>query len=198
MITPPTVPGPSYPEIAALFDHVASLKRLRRQGWLNHAVPDPESVADHSYGVALLALVYAERLGLDRGKAASIALLHDLAESVIGDITPADGVSARDKSEAEQHAMEEILADVDPGGGLLDLWRDFTGGRTPEAVLVKDLDRLDLAFQARWYERETGQRLDEFFSYVERCLQVRQVIEVFAALCEDRRGADSVPTRSAE
>ncbi len=79
------------------------LKDLYRQGWIKyHGVPKEraESVADHSYGVAMLALMMAveTRPELDAGRVALLALVHDFGEvGTIGDVTPHDGVSTKDK-----------------------------------------------------------------------------------------------------
>ena len=68
---------------------VGRLKRLPRTGWVESGVPDPESVADHSFRVALLTLVLADLKGLDALKAVRMALIHDLGEAETGDLTPA-------------------------------------------------------------------------------------------------------------
>ena len=64
------------------------LKRTLRTGWVMRGVPDPESVAEHTYGVAVLATILAELVEqpLDRAKVATIALLHDLPEGALGDL----------------------------------------------------------------------------------------------------------------
>ena len=70
-----------------------ALKGVQRKGWTRFPIPDAavESVADHSYGVALLVLLLCPSK-LDRAKAVEIALLHDLAEVATGDIIPSEGV----------------------------------------------------------------------------------------------------------
>ena len=61
------------------------LKELKRAGWIRHHVPLPESVAEHSYRVAMLAMVLAKRANVDELTAIKIALVHDLAEVEVGD-----------------------------------------------------------------------------------------------------------------
>ena len=181
-----------YRDLADLYERVYSLKNLKRKGWVANKVPDPESVADHSYGVAILTLICARQLGLDVGRAVTMALLHDLSESVVGDIIPADGVDPMEKRRREEQATEQILDRVDPDGELVEFWRDFQDGRTPEGILVKELDRLEMAFQAERYEHTTQRRLDEFFPYVEKRLQTVDLVRVFQALTRARaRGVAS-------
>ena len=67
------------------------LKEVPRTGWLDRGIPvgETESVADHSFGVALLGWLLAPD-ELDRARVVELALIHDLAESVVGDVTPYD------------------------------------------------------------------------------------------------------------
>ncbi|HEX5165507.1 MAG TPA: HD domain-containing protein, partial [Thermomicrobiales bacterium] len=69
------------------------LKRLRRTGWIDRGVSDPESTAGHSWGVALLAWLLArDERELDRDRVLLLGLVHDLPEAVAGDVTPFDNV----------------------------------------------------------------------------------------------------------
>ncbi|MBI2641771.1 HD domain-containing protein [Candidatus Roizmanbacteria bacterium] len=61
------------------------LKWLKRSGWLNHMMPEPESVAEHTYRVAILSRILAKMLGLNEEKLTVMAIFHDLAEGVLGD-----------------------------------------------------------------------------------------------------------------
>src|SRR5512140_3852220 len=86
-----------------------NLKSVPRSGWVMHGVPEAESVADHTFGVAFVALALAQALGtdtpLDRGKLLSTALLHDLAESLTGDIPlPARRFLPEGAKRAAEHA----------------------------------------------------------------------------------------------
>lgn len=137
--------------LGAFFEHIAELKRLPRKGWVERGVPDPESVAAHSFGVAALAAVAASALGLDPARAVLIAVIHDVAEAITGDLTPADSVSSYDKRHLEEKVTRKILENVDPDGTLLTAWLDYAEHRTPEGRLVKDLDTLDMALQADTY-----------------------------------------------
>src|SRR5688572_1987599 len=82
--------------LAALADAAGKLKRVRRKGWVDRGVPDAESVADHSYRLALLAWAVARQRGLDADRALKMALFHDLAEAEVGDETPFDDALSHD------------------------------------------------------------------------------------------------------
>ena len=75
----------------AVVEAIGRLKEVPRTGWLDRDIPveETESVADHSFGVAMLAWLLAPD-ELDRLRVVELALIHDLAESVVGDVTPYD------------------------------------------------------------------------------------------------------------
>lgn len=126
---------------------VLALKRVRRAGWVRQGHPDAESVADHSFGVAMLCLLNAPP-ELDREKLLIMALLHDLAEAVVGDITPHDAVPPEVKHAREDAAMTQIL---DGRPDLLAIWREAEQHQSPEARFLKQMDRAELRAQALDY-----------------------------------------------
>lgn len=141
----------------ALVREAFKLKALDRAGWLRVGVDRPESVAAHSWGVALLALLRCPA-ELDRPKVLAMALLHDLAEAWVGDITPHDGVPRAEKKRREAEAIAELLAEHPD---LAALWEEAERGETDEARFVKQLDRADMEAQARIYA-EAGHDTQEF------------------------------------
>lgn len=122
------------------------LKSLERAGWVRTGVPSPESVAAHSWGVAWLVLVLAPPQ-LDRARALSYAVLHDLPEVRVGDLTPADGVAKAEKARREQASMAGLAAGLGDDR-LLALWNAYEAQADDEARFVRELDRLDMALQA--------------------------------------------------
>ncbi|MCF7802226.1 MAG: HD domain-containing protein [Candidatus Marinimicrobia bacterium] len=161
---------PSAERILGLLDKIYTLKQTKRAGWLQSGITpaEGESVADHSFFVALLALLIAPAEGehINREKAVQMALLHDLAESVIGDLTPEDGVTATEKFNREKSALQQLLGDIPDGEALMMLWLEFEQGDSPEAEFVRRLDKLEMALQAARYEKSTGINLAHFFTGV--------------------------------
>lgn len=137
------------------------LKSLVRSGWTRFPIHEPESVAAHSWGMGLAALLYCPD-HLDREKVITLALIHDLAEVIAGDVTPYDGVSEEDKRRAEENALAEILRGHPRSEELQEWWLEFEDRTTPEGCFVSDLDRLDIALQSEIYEEQTGLHLSEF------------------------------------
>jgi len=99
--------------VIELFFEFAQLKNLYRQGWLNRGVSklDCETVADHSFGVALLGYILAEeyRPDLDPQKVMKLGLFHEIGEVYAGDITSKDGVSLEEKSAKEYAAVQKVF-----------------------------------------------------------------------------------------
>ncbi|MBU8871005.1 MAG: HD domain-containing protein [Gemmatimonadales bacterium] len=155
-----------------LIDLLTTVNRLKvtpRTGWAQRGVSNPESVADHSHGVAMVALLLLDLVdGLDRAKVLAMAVAHDLPESVTGDLSLGGSrhLPRGAKAIAEQAAMDELLQGLPFGPAWRARWDEFEALDTPEARLVRDADRIDLLIQALAYERTTGNReLDEFWNF---------------------------------
>lgn len=143
--------------------HGNQLKRTARTGWVQRGIPQPESVAAHSFGVTYTALILAQQLAesIDGGKLLAMAAIHDLPEGLTTDIpTPAwrflpSGI----KTEVERGAMAEMLSDSPFSAALMPLWEEYQAGETLEAKLVHDADKLDMVLQAYLYEQQFGNTL---------------------------------------
>ena len=98
--------------IEKFFEKVLELKNVPRQGWKEKLeIDNPESVADHSYSTTVLSMILSDMKGLDSEKIIRMSLLHDLAESIIGDITP-DHITKNEKITKENHAIKQILKNL--------------------------------------------------------------------------------------
>ncbi|XP_057961986.1 uncharacterized protein LOC131153590 [Malania oleifera] len=142
------------------------LKTTKRKGWINHGINGPESIADHMYRMALMSLIAGGLPGVNRERCIKIAIVHDIAEAIVGDITPSDGVPKEEKSRREQAALNEMCKVL--GGGtraeeIKELWAEYENNSSLEANLVKDFDKVEMILQALEYEIEHGKVLDEFF-----------------------------------
>lgn len=162
--------------LASLLDQVNLLKRLPRTGWLLAGVTDPESVAEHTCAVGLLALFLAETINsdpqgqgltgqLDVGRVVALALIHDLAESVLTDLPKrtTELLGEDVKHQAEEQVMAELMSHLPRGRYYQILWHEYDAGSTPEALLVKDADKLDMVHQALQYAKQGYKGLDEFY-----------------------------------
>ena len=133
------------------------LKTIHRKGWKeNLQINNPESVADHSYSVSVMSMILADLKGLNTEKIIKMALLHDLAESIIGDITPGS-MKNDDKITKENQAMKKILLNLPSKirKSYLEIWDDYQNNSSQESNLLHDIDKLEMAFQAKFYQ-ESG------------------------------------------
>jgi putative hydrolase of HD superfamily len=179
------------------------LKRLDRTGWVLRGLPPgAESVAAHSYGVALTAMLLADECAargvrVDAGRVVRIALLHDLQETRTGDMprTVADYYGKGARRAAERAAFDDIMrgAGAAHAAAYAELHEDYESRASLEARLVKAADVIDLLAQALAFERAGSRGLDEFWEgAAERDFQLedpaREVVrDVVAALMEERK-----------
>ncbi|CAI9096340.1 OLC1v1032452C3 [Oldenlandia corymbosa var. corymbosa] len=143
-----------------------SLKTMKRKGWINHGIKGAESIADHMYRMSLMALIAGDLPGVDRDRCIKMAIVHDIAEAIVGDITPRDGVPKAEKSRRERAALKEMCEILGGNRGseeIRELWEEYENNSSLEANLVKDLDKVEMILQALEYEIAHGKVLDEFY-----------------------------------
>uniref|UniRef100_A0A8B9XC87 5'-deoxynucleotidase HDDC2 n=1 Tax=Bos mutus grunniens TaxID=30521 RepID=A0A8B9XC87_BOSMU len=107
---------------------VGQLKRVPRTGWVYRNVQKPESVSDHMYRMAVMALVTKDE-HLNKDRCVRLALVHDMAECIVGDIAPADNVPREEKHRREEEAMKQLtqLLPEDLQKELYELWEENSG-----------------------------------------------------------------------
>ena len=135
--------------ISDFFFQIAGLKNLPRTGWkVKLNVENSESVAEHSYMMSVMAMVLSDIKELNTEKILKMSILHDWAESKIGDFMP-DEISSEKKTELEEYAMSEILDDLPSKikNDYYDIWNDYKDISSKEAKFVHELDRLEMALQ---------------------------------------------------
>lgn len=134
-----------------------ALKSTARKGWFKAGVARPESVSDHSWGVALLALAAAEsRRDLDRARLLELAIVHDISEAWTGDLIPGDYKDKAEKLGRERYGLEMILdgAPTLLRRRILDRFEELATDASEEAKLIHQLDKVEMALQAERYEAE--------------------------------------------
>ena len=137
-----------------------------------------ESISDHMYRMSLMTMFCPPALAqqLDLAKCMKMCLIHDMAESLVGDITPVDGVPKPEKSRREAETMDYIekrlLGGVHggvPGAELRAIWQEYEDSQTKESLFVHDVDKMELLCQMVEYEKRADRRLDlGEFAYVAR------------------------------
>jgi len=181
------------------------LKRLDRTGWVLRGLPPgAESVAAHSYGVALAAMLLADevrRRGVEVNveRVLRLALLHDLAETRTGDMprTVAQYYGEELRRRAERAAFDDVMRGLgrEAEQAYGELHEDYERRASLEARLVKAADIVDLLAQALYFERAGARGLGEFWeNAAERDFglegEARAAVgDIMRALVEARAGA---------
>lgn len=149
-------------DVIAFYMKYNQLKNLYRQGWLKVRIglehkDKCESVADHSFSMALLGLTIIEKYKLDYDicKVLKMCIIHELGEVYVGDYTPFDNITREEKHKQEKQAIIKILDSLDFDNDFLKLWEEFEYGDTKEAEFVKNLDKLEFLLQAASYGLDT-------------------------------------------
>ena len=159
----------------AFLSELIRLKALPRTGWLLRGVREVESIADHAFGVAWIAMLLADR-AVARGMQISVervlrmALLHDLSEARTGDLpsTIKPYFPGAVLKQADEQAARDILQPLgEIGANYLTLWYEYEQRTSLESRIVKAADKLDLLLQAREYEQGGAQSLREFWDNAE-------------------------------
>ena len=165
----------------------AGLKKIPRQGWIDKAgISNPESVADHSYSMTVMAMMFGDNAGMDTCKMIRMALLHDIVESITGDLTP-EMTSKENKLAQEKIAIEKITRTLPEPlrTKYSELWSEYSAQKSAESVLVHEVDKLDMALQASIYAKEgtsSFQNLQVFFDSAKKSInntEVKSMLDLF-------------------
>ena len=135
------------------FNFIICLKKVRRSGWMfKIGIASAESVADHSFSLSVMAMVFSDLKGLNTERAVKMAIIHDLAESITGDIMP-DKISHNAKKILENKAMASILKQLPKSlrSEYSQIWNEYVTERTDLSKFVHRLDKLEMILQAREY-----------------------------------------------
>ncbi|AIF84847.1 putative HD superfamily hydrolase [Candidatus Nitrososphaera evergladensis SR1] len=163
-------------DLTPFFDAVIGLKYVRRAGWAAKVgIKDPESVADHSFAMCAVGMALSDILGFDTRKVLKMIVLHDLAESAVGDYMPGE-VSIIQKRQEEDGAMQKILACL-PAKVRSDyakIWREYLQDKTKEARFVHRIDKLEMALQAARYAKDghPEELLAQFFDSAHKAVDI--------------------------
>jgi putative hydrolase of HD superfamily len=183
------------------------LKRMVRSGWIYTGVPKSavESVADHSFMVAIVSLVLAlkekeKNASINVEKVLIMALLHDLAESVTQDIDRivqnfAPNTFDEFKKEVDTNATKYVIGNLpkEQTKYLLEIHQEFLEGKSREALIVREADRLETLLQLHQY-RQVGfskEMFSDFFKSFEQEIEdytidlAKELAELYYGMSND-------------
>ncbi|QED29522.1 HD family hydrolase [Microvenator marinus] len=149
-------------QLLDILNFTERLEALPRTGWLNAGVSPCENISSHVFHVALITMWLCDQVeGVDEACALKMALLHDIGESLIGDLTPESKRLLGDVAhEAERNAVEKIVGT----GEWLELWERYHRRECPESKVVKAADVIHLYSKALRYSEQRGANVSEFFT----------------------------------
>lgn len=175
--------------ILDFFKSAINLKNISRQGWIDKlSLKHPESVADHSYSMAIMGMIISDLENYDSEKILKMILLHDLAESKIGDYTPNE-INADKKERIENNAFFEITAKlpITLKSQYDEIWTEYQNHATPESKIVHQIDKLEMALQAKTYQKEGApkEKILPFLESVRISITHPKLKEIFTKIIED-------------
>lgn len=133
------------------------LKDVVRTGWKEWHVNRErlESVADHIYGVQMLAIAMKSefRYDIDIAKVIYMLAVHELEEILIGDLTQFQ-ISREEKKKIGHEAVAKVLKCLFEKDEIMNLILEFDGRRTPEARFAYYCDKLECDIQCKLYDEE--------------------------------------------
>jgi putative hydrolase of HD superfamily len=175
--------------ILDFFKNSVNLKNIPRQGWIDKlSVSNPESVSDHSYSMAIMCMVISDLRHLNSEKILKIALLHDLAESLIGDLTP-EQIDKESKKKLENDAFKKIIKNLPESikSKYLEIWFEYQDNISPEAKLIHQIDKIEMVLQAKIYQKNgyDKDKLESFFESAKKEIDDPQLKELFIQIIND-------------
>jgi len=147
----------SDPDLPGILEFIRSAERLKTTLRSAHtSTGEPESVAEHSWRLSLMALLFRDALpGIDLGRLLSLCVIHDLGEALGGDVPAPEQARLRaegnetGKANAERRDLVALLQPLPDArrSEILDLWDEYEAASSPEARLAKALDKLETILQ---------------------------------------------------
>jgi len=171
------------------FRMAGQLKRVPRSGWVEVGVDSPESVADHTFRTAIFCMILSDLQDLDRSKTLQMALLHDLPEVITGDLTPKE--RTEDAKEKEDAAIKQLLSllPVRLLERYLKIWLEYEESKTREAKAVRELEKLEMALQAKEYQKAEPsiKGIERFIKSADRVITSPEVRKLLSCILDSDR-----------
>ena len=178
-------------------DIVGKLKAVKRSGWLSQVgIERPESVADHSFRCAVLAMIISDLSNGNTEKLVRMMLLHDIQEAITGDFdSHAKKQLGIHKVRSQQKSAFRDILDILPPklrSQYCSLWEEVQAQKTTEAILAYDIDKIEMVIQALEYEKEgyDSSKLDVFWENTESRIKtplIRNLFNFLLSLREDEK-----------
>lgn len=134
-----------------IFDFLHKIENLKNTTrYLKTTLGRQESSAEHSWRLAMMTFIFADelKLNIDVNKSIKIALVHDLAESITGDINAIlieDGKVSKNEIKAMLKLTKDVPNELE--NEIMNLWNEYNNNETKEAKFIKALDKIETLLQ---------------------------------------------------
>ncbi len=190
---------------------VGRLKRTPRKGWVLRGIKNPETIAAHTFRMAIMSWLLGIEKKLNIKKVIKMSLIHDLCEVYAEDTTPYDNkVSFKNKNKwkeitkkwprfskeekekiyqkkykKENKALEKLILNLPPSlkKEIRNLWDDYEKGLTKEGKFVRQLDRVENLLQAlEYWEKNKQFAIEPWWVQIEELVDDPTLLEFMKAL----------------
>ncbi|MDV6011105.1 HD domain-containing protein [Haloechinothrix sp. LS1_15] len=138
-------------ELSGILEFLKRTERLKDTTRTAHTSQGrQESVAEHTWRLCLMAsLLHEHRPEIDLAKLLRMCLIHDLGEAVNGDIPAPEQAAGSAKAQHERADLLHLTGSLPSRlrEEIVTLWDEYEAGATPEAAMVKGLDKLETILQ---------------------------------------------------
>jgi len=194
------------------FFDLKKLKKMPRTGWVLRGVKNPETVAEHTFGLAFLSWILGSETELNISKLIKIALSHDLCEVFAGDRTPfwyypklpkekkvrekmlekwarlsrkTWKKVAHKKRKAEKRALLKLLKNLDKPikSEIFHLWIEYENSTSKEGKFVRQLNRVETLIQAIEYFKENTSQ--NWWEWPEEIAEDKIILEFLEVIEEE-------------
>ncbi|RVX74326.1 hypothetical protein B0A52_01451 [Exophiala mesophila] len=180
----------------SFFHYIERLKIEKREGWRRFGIVRGESIADHMYRMSLITMLAPPSLSskLNIPRCTKMALVHDMAEGLVGDLTPVDGVPKVEKNRREAATMDWIASSLlgkvhggVNGKEIREVWQEYEDSETLESHFVHDVDKIELILQMVEYERASNLQVDlSEFSWVAQKIVLKEMKDWAKEILDER------------
>jgi putative hydrolase of HD superfamily len=135
-------------KVISFIEEAELLKSVVRTAWTGQG--RRESTAEHSWRLAMFAGIMQDNYPeLDLSRILMMCLIHDIGEIYEGDVSAALQPDQEDKFQTEYSAAQKVFSVLPEhqAGKLMEIWLEYNEGTTPEARLVKALDKAETIIQ---------------------------------------------------
>jgi len=171
----------------AFFLTTIQSKQIDRAGWKIMDIHRPESIAAHSFQLCVMAMIFADHLGVNRDKLMKMAVTHGIGKIFTEDLVWSHGniidiQKRREKETIETNGIEAIFTKLGNPKEYRAIFEEMNQRKSVESYIFWQLDRLEMAVQALQYELQSGKHLEEFFFNTDLRLTQPFLREIFACV----------------